>query len=426
MVGDQAPTDPKILTSGDNPAELWRLSRDARILESVGALNADDLTHILFGVATQAGQAAFDEAARDPSLNTPGALRTTLLAHAKRALDSAVSDYFLYVPIFGDVVPPPVEVELCAWCSLVPVPQSWFTDRYEPVGGLGAVGLLGNLGTPGEAKAMAAWRVHCTGHLSFSAGCSTMIHGLSRARELLYLGECFDLFCEARGIILRAALGGPSDARCFVERADGSVPGQRVWGGDSVIRRAAKLLLNADPTGGLDIEHADEDDLAALHRRLKRRAQTPRPIWNAATEDADLLRLRSAIEWAFEGEHASEPSASLVESFIALEALLGEEEAESIANGRITDRLADRYAFLVGTTAMDREQKRDAFKKLYKVRGRVVHGNQSRAALAHDFTSRYEAIVMAKAAITEEAKRYLHAYTHQLALALRARTPSAS
>ena len=60
------------------------------------------------------------------------------------------------------------------------------------------------------------------------------------------------------------------------------------------------------------------------------------------------------------------------------------------------------------------------------MRSRLVHGNQSRADLARDFTSRYEAILMARAAITEEAKRYLRAYGQALGRALRSQITSAS
>jgi hypothetical protein len=127
--------------------------------------------------------------------------------------------------------------------------------------------------------------------------------------------------------------------------------------------------------------------------------------------------LRRAIEWAFEGDYSAEPSVSLVESFIALEALLGDEKEKV---GQSSDRLADRYALLVGTTVTERTRSRAEFKRLYDERNRVVHGNQRRADLAHDFSSRYETIGMTPAAITEEARRYLKAHGQALARALSA------
>ena len=423
MVGSQRPTDPLILLKSENFTELFRLTRDPGILKSVGTLNTDDLRTILFAVAMEAGKAAFDDATRDSSLSTPDALRTALLTRIEQAIGSAVADYFLFVPIFGEVKPPPADVQICTWCSLVAAPAARFTDNLQTI--YGELVPLNQLGKLLPDKMVAAWRISCTGYLSQGVDCSAMIHGLSRARELLYLGECFDALRESRGLI-QAAMTGPSDAGCYAQRADGTGAGQRMSGGGSVIGRAARLLLNPDPIVLVDIVQPGEDELTALHRRLKSRTSRLAPLWNAAADDVNLRRLRSAIEWAFEGERASEPSTSLVESFIALEALLGDEEAESISNGRISDRLADRYAYLVGTTPTERRHRADQFRKLYRVRGRLVHGNQSRAELAHDFASRYEAIVMAQAAITEEAKRYLHAHTQQLARALRARTPSAS
>jgi hypothetical protein len=159
--------------------------------------------------------------------------------------------------------------------------------------------------------------------------------------------------------------------------------------------------------GMMHLEAPTKRELSAIVEYLKQNAQ--KPIAPALPPKIGAVH-----------GHSSETLQHQFDSFIALEALLGDEEEESIANGRITDRLADRYAFLVGTTAMDRARRRDGFKRLYKVRGRVVHGNQSRAALAHDFASRYEVLEMARAAITEEAKRYLGAYAQQLGRALRA------
>jgi hypothetical protein len=175
----------------------------------------------------------------------------------------------------------------------------------------------------------------------------------------------------------------------------------------TILRHASKLLPNDEPLGLRDAPLKGEDEAAATYRRLRTRADRLAPIWNASGDDPDLQRLRRAIEWAFAAEAADEPSSVFVESFIALEALLGDNDKESRAAGDIANRLADRNAYLIGMTATERTSARKLFKDLYDIRGSVVHGNRSRAAMVYDGVSQQQVVGLARAAITEEARRFL-------------------
>src|SRR5205085_789144 len=66
------------------------------------------------------------------------------------------------------------------------------------------------------------------------------------------------------------------------------------------------------------------------------------------TEEADTntASLRSALEWAFDAAADQDPTVSFIKTCIALEAALGEDQEQS----QITERLADRCAFLLNET----------------------------------------------------------------------------
>ncbi|MBC3907156.1 HEPN domain-containing protein [Undibacterium umbellatum] len=80
--------------------------------------------------------------------------------------------------------------------------------------------------------------------------------------------------------------------------------------------------------------------------------------------------LRSAFEWAFDASADDDNAVGYIKTCIALEASLGEESEE----GGITERLADRCAFLLCKTPVDRKITRDRMKQVYRLRSKLVHG----------------------------------------------------
>jgi len=89
-------------------------------------------------------------------------------------------------------------------------------------------------------------------------------------------------------------------------------------------------------------------------------------------------RIKSAIEWYIDSYTTENTTISFLQICIALEAIFGDD------NGRegITKTLADRCAYLIGTSIQDRKKIRERFEKLYSVRSKLVHG--SVASLTHD------------------------------------------
>lgn len=89
--------------------------------------------------------------------------------------------------------------------------------------------------------------------------------------------------------------------------------------------------------------------------------------------------LASSLEWAFDAMADDENVSSCVKTCIALEAALGEETEEG---GGITERLADRFAYLLGNTAKERTELRTQMRLVYRLRSKLVHGKK--ATIGHD------------------------------------------
>ncbi|WP_206998995.1 HEPN domain-containing protein [Trinickia mobilis] len=88
-------------------------------------------------------------------------------------------------------------------------------------------------------------------------------------------------------------------------------------------------------------------------------------------------RIKSAIEWCVDSYTTENSTISFLQICIALEAIFGDE------NGRegLTKTLADRCAYLIGTSIVDRKMIRENFEELYRVRSKLVHGSVASLSL---------------------------------------------
>lgn len=91
-------------------------------------------------------------------------------------------------------------------------------------------------------------------------------------------------------------------------------------------------------------------------------------------EDQQIRSMQISTEWAFDSLAAEDDRLALMQTTIALEALLGEELDEK---SPLTQALSDRCAYLLGKNYKERKNLRDGFRKLYRVRSNLVHGKRS-------------------------------------------------
>ncbi len=92
---------------------------------------------------------------------------------------------------------------------------------------------------------------------------------------------------------------------------------------------------------------------------------------------------------------------SFIQNCIGLECILG----EGVGDLPVTATLADRCSYLIGTDPKGRKTIKEKFKKLYKIRSKLVHGNISRLSEEADEYHRWGQVIL-DFAISKEIKNY--------------------
>lgn len=88
----------------------------------------------------------------------------------------------------------------------------------------------------------------------------------------------------------------------------------------------------------------------------------------SSTENSNALK--SALEWSFDAAADDDETMRFIKTCIGLEAILG----EASENGGITERLADRCAYLLRKTVSQRKDTRTDIRNIYQLRSKLVHG----------------------------------------------------
>lgn len=140
------------------------------------------------------------------------------------------------------------------------------------------------------------------------------------------------------------------------------------------VREPSKTFLGLGPERPPATPEEMERALASLLERTRRFLAL-----DADLEDAK--RLRSSMEWAIDADTTTNESIAFLQRCIAFEALLGSSE-RSQQRG-VTDRLSDRYAYLLGQTESQRKEERDRFRDMYEHRSDIVHGRAGRLSEKH-------------------------------------------
>lgn len=137
--------------------------------------------------------------------------------------------------------------------------------------------------------------------------------------------------------------------------------------------------------------------LAASFDRMPRFLAIPR-------DEPNAVRIKAAIEWWIDGAVSENQTISFLQFCIGFEALLGESgdnSSRSVERG-ITERLADRYAYLRGRTQSEREAHRAEFSAMYKRRGQIVHQRETHLRRSEDAEACLNAKAMLFGAIADE------------------------
>lgn len=124
-------------------------------------------------------------------------------------------------------------------------------------------------------------------------------------------------------------------------------------------------------------------------------------------DDPNSVRIKAAIEWWIDAALSQNQTIAFLQYCLGLEALLGEPSDTSARSQErgITERLADRYAYLLGKTQVSRSDLRNRFREIYNQRGDLVH--QRAVNLPRPTTAHIEAQRMLYKAIVQEINNYL-------------------
>lgn len=116
-------------------------------------------------------------------------------------------------------------------------------------------------------------------------------------------------------------------------------------------------------------------------------------------ESADYGHILSAIEWGFDGSANANETMGFIQVCIGLEALLGDKNSGGQRN--LTEKLADRCAYLLGHSSSDRKDYAKKFEKIYALRCELVHGVRPKLAEEHGRRA-FEAEALLRALVLKE------------------------
>jgi hypothetical protein len=215
--------------------------------------------------------------------------------------------------------------------------------------------------------------IRVTGYASTSANSPATTEGISLAKQIAFI-------LAGHGVATRFWNVG-REARCSLEDLTSrttyfaTLPqtakecfGQLVFDLDKLRvydrSSAATLLGGIERRAETEIERRDAlvEQLSYVTRFLK------------TVGHPDHAHVAAAMEWHQDSIFADNETFSYLAACIGLEALLaGSEQLDGMSN-----RLADRYSFLMGDGRTQREQLAKDYQAVLKVRGKLVHGKQSR------------------------------------------------
>lgn len=106
--------------------------------------------------------------------------------------------------------------------------------------------------------------------------------------------------------------------------------------------------------------------------RLTKAESQLKSLFNA--EESLTRRIFSAAEWHIDSMADNNTTMELLKLCIGLESIYGDDNS----NGNLTESLADRCAYSLGTTHDERKTIKAEFREIYRIRSKLVHGVTNR------------------------------------------------
>jgi hypothetical protein len=237
---------------------------------------------------------------------------------------------------------------------------------FGPQSGLGLFSLWSNFGGrkgTGTDQGVVCLEIKARGHLDMSEGCSAANSALARAKQILQL--------------LSLSSNITIDPQFMPDRRESQMLGYESEKATDIVR----VEMSEQLRQGLGSCQYTPDNAAV---GLLGQQGTPQdiilgalkpylPLLSASSSNQEAIRILTGLEWAFDAAVERNETQALLNACIGIEAVLGKKQESAL-----TERLADRCAYLLGRGAQDRDRIADSFRKIYDVRSAVVHGRSRR------------------------------------------------
>jgi len=349
----------------------------------------------------------------DPALEE---LRQTIDRNVTAAFEALPRSYDIYIPFGGFPDVGVARVEISPGIALVDANAdeelATRLDRLYPKPPQSLATLLGSNLTQGHIRSAVRVRylhVQETGFGSSSPDSPVVRAALAKAKHFIAVSLQSSVIAEsARWEVKWGDKADTDRTQALVLEAD-TDKGDRIdipvdlmtyFHGLQLVESQLKVQEpGLSLLGGRDRAPSSPEEMATAIRASVARAAEFLQLDGGAR---DAERIRAAMEWQIDAAATNNESIAFLQRCIALEALLGSEESQR----NVSERLSDRYAYLLGKTESDRDALRKQFRGMYGHRSEIVHGRAGRLSEAHSRASS-NATYMLEAVLQKETDNLL-------------------
>jgi hypothetical protein len=211
-------------------------------------------------------------------------------------------------------------------------------------------------------------KIHAIGYVSNQRRQSAMRNAESMVKLTCKVGTLYGLFIKSPNF------GLPSVANNFFNERSQPIFSVKAFETENPAKSSTIQLGTAASkylgqlTIPFDFPHQEEE----MERCISRTSKILDALLNPISEE-NVISIRRALQWSYDANIDEDETTSFIKTCIGLEALLAEQN-EKVG---ITEQLADRCAFVLYKTAVQREETRILVRNIYQLRSKIVHGNVS-------------------------------------------------
>ena len=210
-------------------------------------------------------------------------------------------------------------------------------------------------------------RIVESGYAGGLADDSAFIGALSKFKQFVHLALLYRVFQITEDRYIHWALRETQYSAIIIDNAE-----------TNVVACSTRLAGNiAQYIGSIEVNRenvAQQRDERVPGDYLRNVLRTPLCLIDPRKENSYALPVKSAVEWAFDSSINDNDTVAFLQMCIGLEAILGDDAGQEF----LTEILADRCGYLLGTSIQRRKSIKKKFKKFYRLRSKLVHGRTVR------------------------------------------------